>query len=433
MRVRKPALALAAGVALLATACGGDSGTAASPTPSPSEAASSAAPSPTQSGPPARGDADLVIWSDDKRAAALKPFADKFGTDNGIKVAVQPVSKDLQTNYVTATTSGNGPDIVVGAHDWIGNLVQNGTIAPMTLTDAQKGAYDPIAIKGVTFDGKVYGLPYAVESIALFRNTELAPTAPKTFEDMIAAGTKLKTEGKVTEPFIVQQGQPGDPYHLMPLFTSGGGGLFGTTPAGDPDPKQVLVGSPGSVAAMTEIAKYGEKGKNIIKRSVTGDNALSFFTDKKTPFILTGAWNVANMKTAGIKYAIDPFPGFAGKKPAQPFVGVQAFFVSSKAKNAAFAQEFVLNAINTPEAQKALYEAEPRVPAMTSVVAEVKASNPDIEALQAAAKDGLILPAIPAMAAVWDPLGKSQAAIIGGADPASTMASAQAAIVKAIG
>jgi arabinogalactan oligomer/maltooligosaccharide transport system substrate-binding protein len=93
----------------------------------------------------------------------------------------------------------------------------------------------------------------------------------------------------------------------------------------------------------------------------------------------------------------------------------------------------VLNAINTPEAQKALYEAEPRVPAMTSVVAEVKASNPDIEALQAAAKDGLILPAIPAMAAVWDPLGKSQAAIIGGADPASTMASAQAAIVKAIG
>jgi hypothetical protein len=32
--------------------------------------------------------------------------------------------------YVTAAQAGKGPDLVMGAHDWIGNLVQNGTFAP---------------------------------------------------------------------------------------------------------------------------------------------------------------------------------------------------------------------------------------------------------------------------------------------------------------
>src|SRR6476659_7851846 len=38
----------------------------------------------------------LVIWADDQRAAALKPFADTFGKENGVTVQVQAVSKDLQ-------------------------------------------------------------------------------------------------------------------------------------------------------------------------------------------------------------------------------------------------------------------------------------------------------------------------------------------------
>ena len=32
--------------------------------------------------------------------------------------------------FVTAAQAGKGPDLVMGAHDWIGNLVQNGTIDP---------------------------------------------------------------------------------------------------------------------------------------------------------------------------------------------------------------------------------------------------------------------------------------------------------------
>ena len=90
-------------------------------------------------------------------------------------------------NFVTASQQGSGPDVVVGAHDWIGNLVQNGAIDPVQLTDEQKAAFTEIAVKAVTFDGQLYGVPYAIENLALIRNTDLAPDAPATIEDLVKA------------------------------------------------------------------------------------------------------------------------------------------------------------------------------------------------------------------------------------------------------
>jgi arabinogalactan oligomer / maltooligosaccharide transport system substrate-binding protein len=206
MRIRTAGVvALAAALTLAASGCGGGDDEPA-----------------TQESPKATG-GKLVIWADDKRTAALKPFAEKFGQENGVTVEVQAVSKDLQTNFVTASQQGSGPDVVVGAHDWIGNLVQNGAIDPVQLAAEQKSAFNETAVKAVTFNGQIYGVPYAMENLALFRNTELAPAAPKTIEELVATGKKLKAEKKVTEILCLQVGQKGDAYHIYPLYTSAGG------------------------------------------------------------------------------------------------------------------------------------------------------------------------------------------------------------------
>ncbi len=423
-----------AGVALLATGCGGgSSSTAASPS-STASASVSAAPSPSDSNaPPVRqADADLVIWSDEKRAAALKDVATKFGTDNGIKVAVQVVAKDLQTNFVTANTAGNGPDVVVGAHDWIGNLVQNAAIDPLQLTDQQKSAFVPVALKAVTYKDQVYGLPYALESVALYRNTAVVPNAPKTFEEVVSTGLAAVKAKKVQSAVNLQVGQNGDAYHMEPLYTSAGGYLFGTNAQGDYDPKDVGVGKAGSIAAAKKIAALGEKGQGVLKRSIAGENSISLFAGGKAAYLVSGPWALADLQKAGIKYDITPIPGFAGLKPAKPFTGVQAFYVASKGKNKQFAQEFVSQAVNTPEAMKALFDAEPRPPAMTAVLDQVSGANPDVAKFATAAKDGQVLPVIPEMAAIWEPLGKAQAAIVGGADPTKTIESAGKTINAAL-
>ncbi|MEV0565343.1 maltose ABC transporter substrate-binding protein [Dactylosporangium sp. NPDC049742] len=374
----------------------------------------------------------LTIWADDQRSAALKPFAEKFGKDNGVTVQVQAVSKDLQTNFVTASQSGKGPDIVVGAHDWIGNLVQNGAIDPVQLPDAQKSAFAEVAVKAVTFNGQLYGVPYAIENLALIRNTDLAPTAPASIEDLVKAGQTLKTAGKVTNIMSLQVGTNGDAYHAYPLYASAGGYLFGQKANGDYDPADLGVDKPASIEAFKKIAALGEKGSGALTRSITGDNAIPTFTGGKTAFLISGPWAVADIKKAGVKYDITPIPAFAGGKPAQPFVGVQAFYVASKGRSKALANEFITNYLTKPDLQVALYQANPRPPALVAALDQVKGSDPDIQKWLDAGKGGAVLPAIPAMAAVWDPFGKAEAAIVGGADVQSTLTAAGKAIAEAI-
>ncbi|MEV6925085.1 maltose ABC transporter substrate-binding protein [Dactylosporangium sp. NPDC051485] len=376
--------------------------------------------------------ATLTIWADDQRSAALKPFAEAFGKANHVDVQVQAVSKDLQTVYVTAAQSGKGPDIVVGAHDWIGNLVQNGTIDPIQLSEQQKAGFADVAVKAVTFNGQVYGVPYAIENLALIRNTDLAPAAPGTIEDLVAAGKALKDAGKVSTVMSLQVGQNGDAYHVYPLFASAGGYLFGTKANGDYDPADLGVGKPASIEAFKKIAALGEKGAGALTRSVNSDNAIPTFTGGKAPFLISGPWAVADIKKAGLHYDITPVPPFAGGKPAQPFVGVQAFYVASKGKSKALAGEFITNYLTKPDLQVALYQANPRPPALTAALDQVKGSDPDLEKWLSAGKGGAVLPAIPAMAAVWDPFGKAESAIVGGADPAATLTGAAKTISDAI-
>lgn len=372
----------------------------------------------------------LTIWADDQRAAVLKQFADKFGQANGVTVKVQAISKDQETAFTTASQQGTGPDVMVGAHDWIGNLVQNGAIDPVQLTDQQKSGISAQALKAVTFNGQLYGVPYATENLALIRNTDLAPQAPATVEDLVADGKKLQAQKKVSEILCLQVGQVGDAYHLYPFYSSAGGYLFGTTASGDYDPKDLGVGKPSSIAAFAKIGTLAKEG--ALKRSITSDNSIPTFTSKKCAYLVSGPWALPDIKKAGIKYDITPVPGFAGGKPATPFLGVQTFYVAAKGKNKALAQEFVTNYVNTPELAVALYQADPRPPALTAAFDQVQATDPDLQKFVDAGKNAVPLPAIPEMAAIWDPFGKAEAAVIGGADPTTSVTAAGKAIAAQI-
>jgi arabinogalactan oligomer/maltooligosaccharide transport system substrate-binding protein len=146
---------------------------------------------------PTRGDADLVIWTDPIKLPAVEAVAETFAAANGISVAVQAVATDLQPNFVTANAAGNGPDVVVGAHDWIGNLVQNGSIDPLQLTPEQLQGYSEKAVQATTYDGQLYGVPYGIEAIALYRNTDVVADEPANLDEAIADGLAAVEAGEV--------------------------------------------------------------------------------------------------------------------------------------------------------------------------------------------------------------------------------------------
>jgi arabinogalactan oligomer/maltooligosaccharide transport system substrate-binding protein len=433
MQLRKTRLAALTGIVAIALAACGSSSSSTSTTSAAGSGAATSAATDGSAAPGGSAEGALTIWADNLYAPIMKDVAAQFTADNGIPVNVEEIASELQTQFVTASQAGTGPDLVMGAHDWIGNLVQNGAIDPIPMTDAQETAFLPKSIEGVTFNGQIYGVPYALENVALYRNTTMAPEAPTSIEDMVATGEALKAAGTSTEILVLPVGQNGDAYHMFPFYSAGGGAVFGTTADGSYDPQQLLLGTPEAAASMTKIGALGETGQNVLKRSIDSTQVPTLFADGNAPYMISGPWNLPTVQKSGVPYAISAIPGYEGSTPAEPFIGVQAMYVATKGKNKAVAQEFATNFFPTPEVATELFEAQPRPPALKAVYEEVAASNPDIKAFVEAGENGQIMPSITAMAAVFGPWGKAVAAIVGGADPAQTMTDTANAIEAQIG
>src|SRR5699024_2860366 len=142
----------------------------------------------------------LTVWVDSERVDALQSAADAYEEQSG--VAIDLVGKntaDIKDDFIQQVPTGEGPDIAMGAHDWLGELSTNGVVAPLELGDSAANYLD-VAIEASTYDGTVYMLPYAVENLAMLRNAELVPERPESFDAMLTAGQ----DAGLDMPFVVQ-------------------------------------------------------------------------------------------------------------------------------------------------------------------------------------------------------------------------------------
>ncbi|MGB5951261.1 MAG: maltose ABC transporter substrate-binding protein [Ornithinimicrobium sp.] len=369
--------------------------------------------------------ADLVIWSDNVRADALQEYANTFGEEFGITAQVQ-VATDVRQQFKDATNVDQGPDIIVGAHDWLGELVQDGTVAPIQMDADVESAFTPESIEATIFDGQTYGVPYSTENLGLVRNTDMVSEAPSTMEEMLAAGQELVDSGDAEAPMVTTVSQQGDAYHAFPYLSAYDGGIFGQTEEGGFDPQNVIIASPETVQGGEKLAMLGEAG--ALNPSVDNATAEALFVEGRSPFIVTGPWVEPNLQSAGINYEITPIPEFEDGGDPTPFLGVQMFYVSSAAANPNLAQEFVLKYVPTADFQQALYDAGGRPPAFTETLEAVSADNPNIAAWSEAGEGSPPMPNIPAMNAVWGPLGIATVDIINGESPQERLDSAQSEI-----
>ena len=351
----------------------------------------------------------LTVWADDTRYSQIQELAKDFTA--ATKVDVQVVQKsetNMDQEFISQVPTGNGPDVIVMAHDKLGQMVKNGVVSPVDLGEA-KSKFSEAAIQGVTYDGKTYGVPYAVESVALVRNNKLTKDTPKTFDEMIASGKKAGSE----YPFVVQMSTDGDPYHLYAFETSFGNEVFKQSADGSYTSELTLGGT--GASEFTQWLKAQGAAKTL-NPNITADVAKDAFLKGNAAYMVTGPWNVTAAKAAGLDVSVLPIPS-AGGKEAKPFVGVQMFYQSSKTQNQVLVSKF-FQYLETKEAQSKLQELGGRVPAMTEVANSL--SDENLKQFASVAGNGLPMPAIPAMGSVWDYWGKTEVAIVNGADPASS-------------
>lgn len=369
------------------------------------------------------GAPSIAIWADNTRSPILVDVGSQFEADFGVCVAVTEKGfGDIRDDLKVAAPAGEGPDIIIGAHDWLGELVVNGLLAEIDLGETES-EFLPAAVQAFIYDGKLYGMPYATENVALVYNPELVETPPSTWSEVMEVAAQLEADGVVEQGYILQQG---DPYHFFPIQTAFGGYVFGLTEEGY-DPSDVGIDSEGSIAALQWLDAMVEEGH--LKSDIDWDTMHAQFENGDAAMLITGPWALPRLRESGIPFAIAPLPGET--EEASPFLGVQGFMVSAFSEDPLLAQTFLLDYVATEETMQAIFEADPRPSAYLPVRNAIE--DPAIQGFAEAGANGLAMPAIPEMSAVWSAWGDAITLVFQGTeDPETAFTTAAEQIRTAI-
>ena len=239
---------------------------------------------------PAAGGPVLTIWADEKRAPVLEGIAKGFTDQYGVNVnVVQKGFDNLRNDFKVAAPTGEGPDILLGAHDWIGEFNASGLLSEVSLGD-KAANFAPAAVQGFTYtDGKLYGMPQSLENIALYYNTDLVKTPPTTWTEVMSLSKEIKDAGN-KYGFLIQTS---DPYHFYPIQTAFDGYIFGKNADGSYNAKDIGLNSEGSVAAFDWLNSMYDEG--LLDRGSNIDSGLlaSAFQNGDAAMIISGPWNLA--------------------------------------------------------------------------------------------------------------------------------------------
>ncbi|MFY8197758.1 MAG: sugar ABC transporter substrate-binding protein, partial [Candidatus Planktophila sp.] len=158
--------------------------------------------------PSAYANNEIVVWADGDRGPNLvKVLAEKGDWVSGYKITVKSFSNfDALKEAFDKATDASGPDIVMGANDWVPTGAKSGKLAPVTLTAAQKARFTPGQLFDLTYKGKLYGVPVDVNNVAMIYNTDIVKTAPKTFAEMVAVYKANKTSKSLKAGLCVAGG-----------------------------------------------------------------------------------------------------------------------------------------------------------------------------------------------------------------------------------
>ena len=80
----------------------------------------------------------------------------------------------ITDSFPLAAQVAKGPDIVIWAHDKIGEWAEGGLIAPIEFSDALAHKFFPKALQAVLHQNRSWGYPIALETVTLIYNRKLS-------------------------------------------------------------------------------------------------------------------------------------------------------------------------------------------------------------------------------------------------------------------
>ena len=360
----------------------------------------------------------LRIWTDKDRRADVTKIANAWAATRGVDVVV--VEKgfgDIRDGLKTVQPE-SAPDVVIGAHDWVGQLAADGSVVPINPKKSVRAQFPKYSLDAFSYGGKLYGAPVALENVGLVVNTRLAKV-PKSWADLEKRALAFKNRGADNLAIAVPQAPAGDAYHMYPFFSGLGGYVFGKLKNGALSAKKIGVANRTFLKNAPLVDKWNREG--LINSKVNYDVAKNSFLKEKAAYWITGPWEADTLKTSGLSFRIVQVPKI--KFRSVPFLGVQGFMVTRFAAGhgvGSLAKDLVGAYIMRASSQKALAAANNRFPANKAAGKQVR--DGVLAQFGRASTGGVPMPNIPQMSSVWEELGGAwlKATKGAGATPART-------------
>ncbi len=306
----------------------------------------------------------------------------------GITINMLAVPFDqLQNKYTTDASTGSGPELLYGPKDWVGVFAQSNLIAPLDDLASQIGFSNlsQQALDADKFQGKTWALPESTEAVALWYNTSMIQTPPKTSDELL---TMAQQYGLALNTLF---------YYDVGFMFAEGAQLF------DSNFKCTLDQGSGAVDALTWLKTAS--GTTNVQASTNTANLDAAFTGGQVGLIFEGPWATGDfVKALGAdKLAIvDPITMLPNGKTFAPFLGTKNLFLNANAtgdaKTAALA---FMKYITEPESQTLFATQAGHIPANPNV----QLSDPLLAGFLKQTLSTTYFPNEPEMGAVWTPGG----------------------------
>jgi len=340
----------------------------------------------------------LVVWFTVEGAKGVRALGERFTEETGVPLVVEtPDPQEVTSRFQQSAAAGKGPDLFVYAHDRLGEWVASGLLSAVEPSRALRADIDPLAWKGFSQRGRVWGYPYALEAVTLIYNKALVKTPPQSFDEVFALHTRLKAEGKGAILWDYT-----NPYFTWPLLAAGGGYAFKARADGTYDARDFGVDNAGALAGAELLNRLVREGVMPVGSGYAEMEAG--VAQGKVAMMINGPWAWVNLKRVGVDFGVAKIPAVGGKAAA-PFVGVKGVLISRATKQREVAVEFLEKHMLSLRGLRNIDRAEPiGAPASQAYLKELLADpvvGPRIAGIVDSARDGVPTPSNPEMSRFW--------------------------------
>lgn len=339
---------------------------------------------------------------------AMQKLANCYAKATGyrIKVEISPTGENLASNFEQKIAKGVAPDMVMWAHDRIGDWAQRGYLRSIRPSAQVRYSVPLQTWEAGKYNDHYYGYPVAMESSALIYNKALLSSAPTSFEAFAKLGLPQDVrpiEWDYTNTYFTQG-----------LLAANGGYAFKQTSSGW-SASDVGVNNSGSVKGLAGLVNL--INTHTLDSKATYASTMSGMLSGKVAAMINGPWTWKTLSDAGIQFGVAPLPTLGGSA-GKPFVGVVTYLITSKSKYPHQAQAFIEDYLMSEEGT-ALVDAEWALGGVLNVSYVLNDSRDPLilDSLQVALA-GQLMPNIPEMSKFWNVMPSAIAsAAVGTLDP----------------